>query len=588
MIEAESVHKTETLVKTLSAKGRQWVFKEETERDILHIIQKYGYPEILARFISQRCPANLDPQLFLSSKLRDFLPDPFCLKDMDKATARLKQALDKKEKITIFGDYDVEGATSASLLVHYLTRLSARVDFYIPDRIKEGYGPSIEGFEKLHQQGTQLIITVDCGTAALQPLAHAKTLGIDVIVIDHHIPDASLPDASAIVNPNQQDDASGYGYLCAAGVTFLVLVALQSQLKDTHSNHLPDLRLFLDLVALGTICDVVPLKGLNRAFVQQGIAVLNKQLNPGLKALAHIAGIEGKCNPYHLGYILGPHINAGGRIGTATLGTQLLTSASLETALPIAQQLHQLNKERKDIESKVLAQALEEAEKLQDHAILCVGMDEWHPGIIGIVAGRLKEVFHKPVFVIAFDRAGIGKGSGRSIPGINLGLLVQAAKSEGLLLNGGGHAMAAGLTVNKNRFDDLQDFFNKTAPLSHEVPCLEIDAALHVHGATADLIRLVDQIGPFGAENPAPVFMILRCQITKPHLRGEKHISCFLRSESGHFLDAIAFNALGTPLEEILLNPDNKLYQLAGSLKIDVWQGREKVKFHIQDIRVNE
>jgi single-stranded-DNA-specific exonuclease len=586
MLNLHASQKTHIQPKSLSAKGKKWVFKDENEREILNLIQKYGYPEIFARFVSQRCPSGVDPQLFLSSKLRDFLPDPFCLKDMDKAVVRLKQAIANNEKITIFGDYDVDGATSTSLLVNYLTHLKANVDFYIPDRIQEGYGPSIESFGKLKKRGTQLIITVDCGTSASDPLAHASAEGMDVIVIDHHIPEYTLPKAYAIVNPNREDDTSGYGYLCAVGVTFLVLVALQSHLKKT-SLSLPDLRIFLDLVALGTVCDVVPLKGLNRAFVQQGLLVLNKYLNPGLKALSHIARIEGKCTPYHLGYILGPHINAGGRIGTATLGTQLLTSSSVSHALPIAEQLHQLNKERKDIEAKVLAQALEEAEKLKDHSIVCVGMDEWHPGIIGIVAGRLKEAFHKPVFVVAFDKAGIGKGSGRSIPGINLGLLVHNAKSSGILLNGGGHAMAAGLTVEKQKFTELQNYFNQTAKLTQEAPCLEIDATLHIHGATIDIVRLIDQIGPFGAENPAPIFMIPNCQIIKTQLRGEKHISCFLRSEDGKLLEAIAFNALGSPLEEILMEPNNSLYHLVGSLKVDSWQGREKVKFYIEDIGFN-
>lgn len=582
MIEFQTAQKTHEIEK-LSAKGRRWVFKEGNERNILHLMQKYAYPEIFARLLSQRCPKDLDPQLFLSPKLRNFLPDPFSLKDMDKAVTRLKNAIIQKEKITIFGDYDVDGATSTSLLVNYLNHIKANVDFYIPDRIKEGYGPSINAMETLHQQGTQLIVTVDCGTAAIDPLSHANTLGLDVIVIDHHIPEHTLPPSTAVVNPNRRDDVSGYGYLCAAGVTFLVLVALQSQLKDTHDN-LPDLLTFLDLVALGTVCDVVPLKHLNRAFVQQGLAIINKNLNQGLKTLSHVAGIDGKCTPYHLGYILGPHINAGGRIGTSTLGTQLLTSASAQEALPIAEQLHQLNKERKEIEAKVLAEALEAAAKLSDHAVICVGMEEWHPGIIGIVAGRLKETFHKPVFVVAFDGSGIGKGSGRSIPGINLGLLVQSAKESGLLLNGGGHAMAAGLTIEKHKFTDLQSFFNQSAELRTEAPLLEIDASLHIHGATTDMIKLVEQIGPFGAENPAPVFMLSHCQISKPQIRGEKHISCFLRSESGKSLEAIAFGSVGTPLEDIIFTAENKFHHLVGSLKIDVWQGREKVKFYIDDI----
>jgi single-stranded-DNA-specific exonuclease len=568
---------------SLSFKGKKWVFKEENLPHILHLMQRKGYPELLARFMSQRCPADLDPDLFLAPKLKNFLPDPLSLKDMDRAVARLKHALAHKEKITIFGDYDVDGATSTSLLVKYLRQVGGNVNFYIPDRLKEGYGPSARAFDLLKEQGTQLVVTVDCGTAALAPLAHAKSLGLDVMVIDHHIPEAALPDVCAIVNPNRPDDSSGYGYLCAAGVTFLVMVALQSALKETHSP-LPDLLSFLDLVALGTVCDVVPLKGLNRAFVKQGLAVLNKQLNLGLKTLSHVAGIDGECTPYHLGYILGPHINAGGRIGTSTLGTQLLTASSTEVALPVAEQLRTFNRERKEIEAQALSQALEVAETFRAQPFICVGMEDWHPGIIGIVAGRLKETFHKPVFVIAFDATGMGKGSGRSIPGINLGLLVQQAKEEGLLVNGGGHAMAAGLTVEKSKFEALQNFFNQHVQLSREAPCLEIDASIHLHGITPEIIRLIDQVGPFGAENPAPLFMLPACQITKPQIRAEKHISCFLRSETGKMVEAMAFNAVGTPLENALLEKSGRFYQLAGSLKLDLWQGREKVKFYIEDI----
>lgn len=580
--------KVDTTLSTLSSsslsfKGKKWVFKEENTPHILHLMQRKGYPELLARFISQRCPADLDPDLFLAPKLKDFLPNPLSLKDMDLAVSRLKRSLEKKEKITIFGDYDVDGATSTSLLVKYLRQVGGNADFYIPDRMKEGYGPSTQAFDLLKTQGTQLVITVDCGTAALDPLRHAKALGLDVIVIDHHIPEAALPPACAIVNPNRPDDGSGYGYLCAAGVTFLVMVALQSALKETHSP-LPDLLSFLDLVALGTVCDVVPLKGLNRAFVKQGLAVLNKQLNLGLKTLSHVAGIDGECTSYHLGYILGPHINAGGRIGTSTLGTQLLTAPSTEVALPLAEQLRAFNKERKEIEAHALSQALEVAETFRDQPFICVGMEDWHPGIIGIVAGRLKETFHKPVFVIAFDATGMGKGSGRSLPGINLGLLVQKAKEEGLLVNGGGHAMAAGLTVEKHKFEALQNFFNHHVQLSHEAPSLEIDASIHLHGITPEIIHLIDQIGPFGAENPSPLFMLPACQIIKPQIRGEKHISCFLRSEAGKMVEAMAFNAVGTSLESALLEKSDRLYHLAGSLKLDVWQGREKVKFYIEDI----
>ncbi|MFN7662586.1 MAG: single-stranded-DNA-specific exonuclease RecJ [Alphaproteobacteria bacterium] len=568
----------------LSLKGKVWQLKESNERDVLGLMQKYNYPELFARLLSQRCPEAIHPERFLAPKLRDLLPNPFLLKDMEAATSRIKQAIEKKEKITIFGDYDVDGATSTSLLVSYLTFLGAYVNFYIPDRIQEGYGPSVEGFDKLHSQGTQLVITVDCGTAAHPPLAHAQNLGLDVVVIDHHIPEKELPPAHAIVNPNRQDDSSGYEYLCAAGVTFLVMVALQSQLKET-GLPLPDLKLFLDLVALGTVCDVVPLKGLNRAFVQQGLVVLNKQLNCGLKTLAHVAGIEGPCTAYHLGYILGPHINAGGRIGTASLGTQLLTSQSVDHSLPLAQQLNQLNKERKEIEAQVLAEALQKAQEFKDHAVLCIGMENWHPGIIGIVAGRLKESFHKPVFVVAFDKNGIGKGSGRSVVGINLGNLVQEAKHQDLLLNGGGHAMAAGLTVQKDKFKALQLFFNEKGKLGVTTPVLEIDGTIHLQGITTDLIRQLDQLGPFGASNPSPVFMVSSCQITRSQIRGGKHISCALRSEGGKYLEAMAFNAVGTPLEKALLNPEDKFYHLAGSLKIDIWQGREKIKFYIDDIR---
>ncbi len=570
-------------ITTLSYTGKKWSIAPTDERLCLSIVQKYQYPDLLARLLSQRWPHLDTIPNHLSPTLKAFLPDPSHLQDMDLAVARLEQAITNKEKICVFGDYDVDGATSTALLMNFFRDIGYAIDFYIPDRQKEGYGPSKGAFNELNKKGTNLVITVDCGTTAFEAMDHAKTLGIDVIIVDHHRPETILPKVAALVNPYHPNNPSPYTYLAAVGVTFLLLVALARKLKDRAP--IPDLRSYLDLVALGTVCDVVPLKGLNRAYVRQGLKVLDLNPNIGLKALIQVSGGQ-KSDIYQLGFILGPRINAGGRIGDSSLGAQLLTTQDPQEALKIAQKLEELNQDRKLLESQTLEKAIElvETHAFQEKALICVGIQEGHVGIIGIVAARLKEKFHKPVFVIGFDGTGFGKGSGRSIEGINLSHIVHMAKDKGLLLSGGGHAMAAGLSIEESSFSAFQEFLDSVSLADLPEPTLMIDAAFPLSALSFDTVKSIEDLGPFGAENPAPLFLLSNVYASYVKQRGDKHLSCTLKGEDGRSLEAICFNSLGTPLQQALLKHQDRPCHMVGTLQIDTWQGREKLKFIIQDI----
>jgi single-stranded-DNA-specific exonuclease len=568
---------------TLSYSGKKWCISPTDERLCLSIIQKYQYPDLLARLLAQRWPHLDTIPNHLSPTLKAFLPDPSHLQDMDQAVTRLEQAIQNKEKICVFGDYDVDGATSTALLLNFFRDIGYAIDFYIPDRQKEGYGPSPQAFSTLSKRGTNVIITVDCGSTAFEAMECAKALGMDVIIVDHHRPETTLPKVAAFVNPYHPQNPSPYNYLAAVGVTFLLLVALARKLKD--SIPVPDLRSYLDLVALGTVCDVVPLKGLNRAYVRQGLKVLDINPNIGLKTLIQVSG-GGKSDIYQLGFILGPRINAGGRIGDSSLGVQLLTTRDPDEALRISQKLEALNQDRKLLESQTLEKAIDlvETHSLHKKPLICLGIQEGHVGIIGIVAGRLKEKFHKPVFVIGFDGTGFGKGSGRSIDGVNLSHIVHMAKDQGLLLSGGGHAMAAGLSIEEASFSEFQEFLDSISLADLPEPTLMIDAALPLSALSFDTVKSIEDLGPFGAENPAPLFLISNVYTSYVKQRGDKHFSCTLKGEDGRSLEAICFNSLGTPLEKALIQHQDRPCSIAGTLQIDTWQGREKLKFMIQDV----
>ncbi len=567
----------------ISYTGKKWLLAQTNERLCMSIIQRYQYPDLLARLLAQRWTELETIPSYLSPTLKELLPDPHHLQDMDKAVERLWQALKAKEKICVFGDYDVDGATSTALLVNFFRDIGYPVDFYIPDRQKEGYGPSKGAFDALNKKGTNLIITVDCGTTAFEALTHAKSLGMEVIVVDHHRPEAHLPACVALINPYHPSGPSPHTYLAAVGVTFLLLVALAKKLK-CHRN-VPDLRSYLDLVALGTVCDVVPLKGVNRAYVRQGLKILDTKPNLGLKSLIQVSGSQ-KQDVYQLGFILGPRINAGGRIGDPSLGVRLLTTQDPEEAMAIAQKLEVLNQDRKLLEAQTLETAIDlvETGSLQEKSLICIGIQEGHVGIIGIVAGRLKERFNKPVFVIGFDGTGFGKGSGRSVAGINLSHLVHMAKDKGLLLSGGGHAMAAGLNLEESAFPAFQAFLESVSLEELPEPTLTIDAALPLSALSLETVRSIEDLGPFGSENPSPTFLISNVYVSYLQLRGEKHFSCTLKAENGGTLQAMCFNALGTPLEEALAKHQDRPCHVAGTLQIDTWQGREKLKFMIQDV----
>jgi single-stranded-DNA-specific exonuclease len=517
---------------------------------------------------------------------------------MEVLVARLMQAILAGDKIAIFGDYDVDGACSSALLGDFLTACGTPFVIHIPDRIFEGYGPNVEAIKKLSSEGAKLLVTVDCGTTSFEPIGEAQKLGLETLVIDHHQAPEILPEAFAIVNPNRQDDLSGLGHLCAAGVVYMVIIALNRALRDkgfwTPDRPVPDLLAELDLVALATIADVVPLKGLNRAFVAKGLAVMRARGRVGLRHLFDVARANGPPRPYHLGYLIGPRINAGGRIGDAALGAKLLMLHDEDEAARIAAELHRLNGERQTIEVETVAQAEAEA--------LAAGLDEtgacvvtagegWHPGVVGLVASRLKEKFRKPAFAIAMNGK-LGTGSARSIPGVDLGRIVRAAVDEGLLVKGGGHAMAAGLTIEKGRLVDFRSFLEarlgEIVERARAHDALSIDAALTAAGATPDLVRMLEAAGPYGAGNPEPVFVLPDHRIAKVIPVGTNHLKIRAVAGDGAGIDLMAFRAADSALGAALRAREGQSAHLAGTLSLDSWGGRERVQMRLIDMAVPE
>ncbi len=580
-----------------SVTGRAWIGRLDNDRQALAIAQREALPEIVARVLAGRGVAPEEAAAYLAPSLKTLMPDPSVLKDMDKAADRVARAIMDGEKVAVFGDYDVDGATSSALLHRYFRAVGAPLRIYIPDRIREGYGPNAPALMSLRDEGIALIITVDCGTMAHKPLGLAADAGLEVIVIDHHQAEPALPPVYALVNPNRLDDESGLGTLAAVGVAFLFIVAINRALRG--ANHFdgrdePDLMGLLDLVALGTVCDVVPLVGLNRGFVTQGLRVMGKRANRGLAALADVSRFDGTPGTYHLGFLLGPRVNAGGRVGRSDLGARLLTTENIDEALAISQELDVLNKERQAIEAQVLEAALAQVEEglgasrrnALPPVIMAVGKG-WHPGVIGIVASRLKDRYERPAIVIAIDARGEGKGSGRSISGVDLGRAVTAALEAGLLVNGGGHAMAAGLTLREDKIEALRDFLSvrlaEGVAAASESRDLRLDGVVSLRGATRALLALLDRAGPYGAGNPEPRFAIPAVKIVRADLVGGAHVRCILSSDDGGRLKAIAFRAAQGPLGKALLDPGSGPMHLAGRLKPDDWQGRREVQLHIED-----
>mgnify|MGYP002776829552 CR=1 FL=1 len=559
----------------------------------LAMSQVHGLPDLIARVLAGRGVSVDEAVEFLDPTIRSLMPDPYTLTDCEKAARRVVDAIRRGENVAIFGDYDVDGAASSALMYRFLAHFGVKAEIYIPDRIFEGYGPNAGAINQLIDNGAQLIVTVDCGSTSHEALDAAKARNVDVVVIDHHQVTHALPHCHALVNPNREDDLSGQGHLCAAGVVFLVLVATLRLLREAGDKRILaiDLLQWLDIVALATVCDVVPLKGLNRAYVVKGLVAARHQSNAGLAALFRKAGLSGPVTPYHFGFLVGPRINAGGRIGDAALGSRLLTLDDAGEAETIAQKLDELNRDRQAMEAAMLQEA--EAEAFAEYgdgqgaSVIVTARDKWHPGIVGLLAARLKEKFKRPAFAIAFDPSGRGTGSGRSINGFDMGRMVRAAVDEGLLIKGGGHAMAAGLTVEREKLGALRSFFTERAEktvanlVANET--LKIDGAIGASGATLDLIDRLETAGPYGSGHSQPVFAIPAHRLRDVRTVGEKHVKVTLEAMDGARLDGIAFRAADTALGNLLLNSRGANLHVAGSIGADHYQGSRRIQLRVSD-----
>lgn len=578
-----------------STLGNRWISRldQAGQNRALAMSQIHGLPDLISRVLAGRGVSVEDAQAFLDPTIRSLMPDPYTLTDCEKAARRLAHAIGNGETVAIFGDYDVDGAASSALLYRFLTHFGVKASIYIPDRIFEGYGPNPAAINQLIDNGAQLIITVDCGSTSHESIAAANGRNVDVVVIDHHQVAHELPPAHAVVNPNREDDLSGQGHLCAAGVVLLVLVATLRLLREMGDRRASTINLlaWLDIVALATVCDVVPLKGLNRAYVVKGLIAARHMGNAGLSALFRKAGIGGPVTPYHFGFLIGPRINAGGRIGDAALGSRLLTLDDPAAAEAIAERLDELNRERQAMEAAMLQEA--EAEALAEYgngegaSVIVTARENWHPGIVGLIAARLKEKFRRPAFAIAFDPSGKGTGSGRSINGFDMGRMVRAAVDEGLLVKGGGHAMAAGLTVDRANLGKLRTFFaekaEKTVMALTANEVLKIDGAVGASGATTDFVDQLETAGPYGSGHAQPVFAVPSHRLRDSRMVGQSHVKITLEAQDGARLDGIAFRAAETPLGNLLLNSRGAQLHVAGCLNTDHWQGARRVQLRVMD-----
>lgn len=577
-----------------SLSGRVWRERPADAalaRDHQH---KHGLSEPLARALAAREVSAADAADYLQPTLKALFPDPSSFTDMDRAAEILVDAMQTKRPMVVFADYDVDGASSAAQLVRWFRAMGHELPIYVPDRMTEGYGPSPAAFKRIRDSGAELVVTVDCGAAAYDAIAHAAEIGLEVVVIDHHLMREDPPAAAAVVNPNRPGCVSGQGMLAAAGVTFVLLAALNREARKRglfKDGAEPDLRQWLDLAAMGAICDVTRLTGFNRALAAQGLKVMSAWGNPGLKALLEVAGAKGPATTFHAGFILGPRINAGGRIGRSDLGARLLSTDDPEEAAALAEELDALNASRKEVEKQVVNEAVSVIERESNidpnDPVIVVSGDGWHPGVIGIVAGRLRERYRKPVVVIGVDRAAdIGKGSGRSQPGVNLGRAVQGAFEAGLLLSGGGHAMAAGLALRPAAIPEFRSYLCET--LASEMveaaalDAVEIDALVAPGGANRALYEDFQRLAPFGPGNPEPVFAIAGARIERPIAMRGGHIRVTLVDETGAKLKAVAWRAGETDLGRRLMSGEGTLH-LAGKLKPDDWQGRQSVELEVED-----
>ena len=581
---------------TNSILRKDWILKNYNEETVSFLKENFNLSEILSKLIAIRNIKIDDVKLFLNPKIKNYLPNPFILKDMEKAVDRTINSIEKKEKIGIFGDYDVDGATSTAILGNYFNEINQKIEIYIPDRKNEGYGPSKKAFEKLITSGSKLIFTVDCGTLSYDTIEYSQQRNIDVLVLDHHQSEIDLPKAFSIVNPNRHDDSSKLNYLCAAGVCFMFLVALNKKLRQLEwfkKNTIkePDLISYLDLVSLGTVCDVVPLIGLNRAIVSQGLQVLKNKSNRGLKALKNICGIESNLNTYHLGYILGPRINAGGRVGKCSHGANLLLSRDPKEIFKIASELETYNKERKIIENNMLKKIESTIVIDSKEPVIVLSGHNWHGGVIGIIASRLKEKYNKPTVIISVEKD-FGVASARSILGFDIGTVIINAVQKNILKKGGGHKMAGGFTIDTNKIQEFKNYiiksFSKIKKNLTQTNTLYFDSKIAPSALNENFLSEINALSPFGPGNPEPRFVIENLELMKSSIVGEKHIRSLLTARDGSVIKSVTFNAVQSDLESYLLTKNRKKFNIFGKLSLNEWKGNKNVEFIIDDISVNK
>ncbi len=581
---------------SLSVKSKNWILKKYNNDDVQYFKENFSLDEITCRLLSIRKIKRNEIKNFLNPSIKNFLPNPDTLNDMKKSSERTIKAIKNNEKIAIFGDYDVDGASATALLGNFFTELKLSYEVYIPDRKKEGYGPSVKAFKNLIEKNVKLIFTVDCGTLSFEAINYAYQNNIDVIVIDHHQSEVNLPKAYSIINPNRLDDRSNLNYLCAAGVVFMFLVSLNKELRFIHwfkenNTNEPNLINFLDLVSLGTVCDVVPLTGLNRALVHQGLKIIKIKRNLGLKTLIDICNIQTHPNAYHIGYVLGPRINAGGRVGKSSHGANLLLSNNPKDVFKIASELNEFNKERQLLEKNVFDKILSEVNKYLIDPVIIISGKNWHEGVIGIVASKLKDKFNKPVIIISIDGE-VGKASARSIFGFDIGAIIIRAVQEKILIKGGGHKMAGGFSIKKENIDRFKNFIfkkfkNINEDLTKEKP-LFLDSIISSTALNLEFYRKINILAPFGSGNPEPKFMIENLKPINSKIIKDKHIKSVLLSQDGSIVKTIAFDSVQNEIGAYLLNKNSKPFNIAGKLSLNEWMGQSNVEFIIDDISVNK
>ncbi len=578
-----------------SIRGDRWVARLQNTRMGEAISQQHDLPDILGRVLAARGVSTETAESFLNPTLRTLMPPPSALIEMNLGASRFAEAVINRESIGFITDYDVDGVSSGALLLKFLRAIGRDARVHIPDRLTEGYGPSINAVSDMQKAGVQVLMTLDCGVLSHDPLAHAADLGLTTIIIDHHLAGTDLPKAHAVINPNRQDDTSGLGYLCAAGVVMMFIAAVNKHLRElgfySANNAEPNLLQWLELVALATVCDVVPLTGLNRAYVTQGLKVMARRSNAGLAALADVSGVKSRPDVYALAFVLGPRINAAGRVGHASEALALLMATDRGEAMAKAQALDQLNRKRQVIEARMVDDAVMQAEASLGHEhkakVIITNSEQWHPGVVGLAAARLKERLRLPSFALSANpKTGLATGSGRSVAGINIGNAVRKALEAGIIEKGGGHAMAAGLTVRLDKLAEFREFmdamFSADAELMDD-DVLEIDGALTAGSATLDLIELLEQAGPYGSGNPPPVFVFPSHRVIYADLAGTDHVRCTLVSSDGTKIKAIAFRAASTALGETLLSERSFPLHVAGRLVADEWGKNRVPSVHIMD-----